>query len=114
LSIADLRLAIDSGGSCYTAFSIGNQQSSISNSGAGEIADFRLAIADGRNSKLEIRNSEKTPPRPSEADSRISVFEFRFSARAIDNQQPAISNAHTLIWSVQSVMLPRRSDFISS
>ena len=49
------------------------------------IFDFRLSIADIRNSKLEIRNSEKTPLRP-------SVAEFRFSIFRSDNRQSTIGN----------------------
>jgi hypothetical protein len=54
------------------------------------IADFRLPIADIRNSKLETRNSEKTPLRPIGAEFRFSSFDFLLSQSAIGNQQSAM------------------------
>jgi hypothetical protein len=40
------------------------------------IADCRLPIAGIRNSKLEIRNSEKTPLRGTASEFRFSNFDF--------------------------------------
>jgi hypothetical protein len=47
-------------------------------------------IADIRNSKLEIRNSEKTPLPPIEADFRFSNFDFLPPQSAIGNPQSKI------------------------
>jgi hypothetical protein len=47
------------------------------------IADFRWSIADIRNSKLEIRNSVKTPLRPIGAGFRFSNFDFLLPQSAI-------------------------------
>jgi hypothetical protein len=43
-------------------------------------------IADIRNSKLEIRNSEKTRLRPIGADFRFSNFDFLLPQSAIGNE----------------------------
>ena len=43
-----------------------------------------------RNSKLEIRNSEKRVPRPNRAQFRFSNFNFLLQPSAIDNRQSAI------------------------
>ncbi len=43
-------------------------------------------IADIRNSKLEIRNSEKTPLRPIGADFRFSNFDFLLPQSSIGNE----------------------------
>jgi hypothetical protein len=54
------------------------------------IADFRLPIADIRNSKLENRNSEKRLVRPGGAEVRFSNFDFQLPQSTIGNQQSAI------------------------
>jgi len=61
----------------------GNQQSAITDGWNCRFSRRGGPIAGIRNSKLEIRNSEKTPL-------RRTASEFRFSAPTIDNQQSAI------------------------
>ena len=51
------------------------------------IAGFRLRIADIRNSKLEIRNSQETLLQPSGAEFRFSISIF-----CLHNRQSAIDN----------------------
>ena len=53
----------------------------------------RFSIADIRNSKLENRNSEKTPLRRSGAEFRFSSFDFPLPQSTIGNQKSAIGNA---------------------
>jgi hypothetical protein len=54
------------------------------------IADFRLRIADIRNSKLETRNSQETLLQPNGAEFRFSSFDFLPPQSAIDNRQSTI------------------------
>jgi hypothetical protein len=51
---------------------------------------LRLTFADIRNSKLEIRNSEKTPLRPIGAEFPFSNFAFLLQQSSIGNQQSAM------------------------
>jgi hypothetical protein len=70
-----------------------------------KIADFRLPIADVRNSKLEIRNSEKTRLRSIGAEFRFSNFDFLVAQSAIGNENLVFgaANCHSAIMSLSEL-----------
>jgi hypothetical protein len=73
----------------FSVPSIGNRQAGI--------ADSRLTVDDCRYSKLETGNSKLGKDAAATHWSRISIFEFRFSAPSIGNRQAGIADSRLTV-----------------